>query len=77
MPKVKFDQVQQQALGLSANERARLAAELIESLETLPEAEATALWLEECKRRAAQVDRGEVALVPAEEVARKVRALIK
>jgi putative addiction module component (TIGR02574 family) len=77
MSKVKFEQVQQQALELSASERAKLAAELIESLDALPEAEVNALWLEECERRAAQIDRGEVALVPAEVVAQRVRSLIK
>lgn len=77
MPKVKFDQVQQQALELSASERAKLAADLIESLDALPEAEASALWLEESKRRGAQIDRGEVELIPAEEVEKRVRSLIK
>ena len=77
MSKVKFEQVQQQALELSASDRAKLAAELIESLDALPDNEVDALWLEECERRAAQIDWGEVELVPAEEVARKVRSLIK
>ena len=69
--------VAKQALHLPSKARAKLAQRLIESLEDLSEAEADKLWLDEAERRAADIDQGKVKLVPAEEVARKARALLK
>lgn len=65
------------ALSLPVEERARLVRQLLESLHTLPSAEVEQLWLEEAARRADQIDRGEVKLVPADEVLAKARALLK
>lgn len=65
------------ALSLPVEERARLVRQLLESLDTLPSAEVEQLWLEEAARRADQIDRGEVKLVPADEVLAKARALLK
>jgi len=72
-----FSSIEEQALSLSAEDRARLAHELLDSLDQLSPAELRGLWLDEAERRAAQIDRGEATLVPAEEVARKARALLK
>jgi putative addiction module component (TIGR02574 family) len=72
-----FASVEQQALGLSTDERARLAQELLESLDALGPDELQRLWLDEAERRAAQTDRGETTLVPAEVVAKKARALLR
>jgi len=69
--------VEKQALGLPAPDRARLAQKLLESLDTLSDAEREKLWLDEAARRAAQLDSGEVELISGEEVARKARALLK
>lgn len=69
--------VEKQALGLPAPDRARLAHKLLESLDSLSEDEREQLWLDEAARRAAQLDKGEVQLVPGEEVAGKARALLK
>jgi hypothetical protein len=68
--------VEQQALGLPAPDRAKLAQKLLESLDDLSDAEREKLWLDEAARRAAQIDSGEVALIPGSEVARKARALV-
>ncbi len=65
------------ALQLPLEERARLVQELLESFEALPKSEVDRLWLDEAERRAAQLDRGEAQLVPADEVLRKARALLK
>lgn len=65
------------ALSLPVEERARLVRQLLESLDTLPSAEVEQLWLEEAARRADRIDRGEVKLVPADEVLAKARALLK
>ena len=69
--------VEKHALELSAPDRAKLAHKLLESLDTLSDAEREQLWLTEAARRAAQIDSGEVELVPGQEVARKARALLK
>jgi putative addiction module component (TIGR02574 family) len=65
------------ALSLPVEERARLVRQLLESLDTLPSSEVEQLWREEAARRADQIDRGEVKLVPADEVLAKARALLK
>jgi len=53
------------ALKLPIEDRARLVRELLEGL-----------WLEEAARRAEQIDSGEVAPVPADEVSRKAGTLL-
>ena len=65
------------ALKLPTEDRARLVRELLESLESLPSSEVESLWLEEAARRADQIDSGAVTLIPADEVSRKARTLLK
>lgn len=65
------------ALSLPVDERARLVRQLLESLDTPRSGEVEQLWQEEAARRADQIDRGEVTLVPADEVLAKARALLK
>lgn len=72
-----FKSLEQQALGLPAPERAKLAHELLESLDSLTASERELLWLDEAERRARQLDTGEVTLVPGEDVARKARDLLR
>ena len=69
--------VEREALRLPPEERARLAQKLLLSLEALSEEELEQTWLVEADRRARELDRGEVQPVPAEEVRRKARALLK
>jgi putative addiction module component (TIGR02574 family) len=68
--------LKREALNLSADDRARLARELLDSLDDLPSQELDRLWLEEANRRATQLDAGEVELVSGEEVDRKARATL-
>lgn len=68
--------LEKQALSLPAPDRARLAQRLLESLDDLSDSEREKLWLDEAARRAAQLDSGEVELIPGSEVARKARALL-
>ena len=72
-----FKSLEKQALDLPAQERAKLAQELLESLDSLSPAEREQLWLDEAERRARQLDTGEATLVPGEEVARKARKLLR
>ena len=69
--------LEREVLKLSAQERARLVRELLDSLDDLPSQDIDRLWLEEAGRRAAQIDAGEVSLVPGDEVDRKARALLR
>lgn len=69
--------IREDALDLPATERAELAETLLESLDSLVGDEIERLWFEEAASRARQVDEGSVALIPAEEVARKARAILK
>jgi len=72
-----FELVAKQALSLSAKERARLAQELLDSIDNLAPHEVEALWLDEAERRAAEIDGGAAALISGEEIMEKARALLK
>ena len=67
------EQLLQTALTLSPNDRAEIAAQLLESLDGEPDQDVEAAWAAEIKRRIDQIDRGEVELVPWEEVLRSMR----
>lgn len=69
--------IESEALGLPPEDRARLALELIESLENLAQPEVESLWLQESVRRASQIDAGTAELIPGDVVAREARALLK
>ncbi|MBI3014454.1 MAG: addiction module protein [Candidatus Tectomicrobia bacterium] len=58
----------QKALGLSEEERAALAARLIESLDTEAEEGVEAAWLAEVERRMEELDSGKVQSIPWEDV---------
>ena len=61
-----------QAKALPPEERARLAEELLASLDP-HETEVEAAWDEELRRRIEEVESGTVQLVPADEVFAQVR----
>ena len=69
--------IRREALSLSAQERAELAAQLLSSLDSLSEEEIAQLWLAEAARRADEIDQGIMKQVPAEEVRRQAQALLK
>lgn len=68
--------LEHEVLGLPSQDRARLALDLIESLETLTPAEVDRLWVQEAQRRAEQIDAQAVELTSAEAVSAKARALL-
>ncbi len=74
---MNIESISQEALLLPAQDRARLAEQLLESLATLSEVEAEQLWFQESARRAAEVDKGRMSRVPAHEVMAEVRAMLK
>jgi putative addiction module component (TIGR02574 family) len=74
---VDLKTIEEEALHLPPEQRAQLAQTLLLSLDSQDEAEVDAAWLAEARRRAAEIDRGEVEPIPAEEVRRKALALLR
>ena len=66
-------ELKQKAAQLTERERAELALELIESLDGEPEAGVDEAWRNEVARRIAQIERGEVQLIPGDEVFARLR----
>jgi putative addiction module component (TIGR02574 family) len=67
-----IDQLEQEVLKLSADQRARLAVRIISSLDS--DAEIEREWAAEVRRRDAELDSGEVAGLPVEDALSTVRA---
>jgi putative addiction module component (TIGR02574 family) len=72
-----LQKIEDEALHLPKEERAQLIQRLVLSLETPSEEELQSDWLLEARRRAEELDSGSVQAVPADEVMRKARALIR
>ncbi len=72
-----FEELSARAKTLSAEDRARLAEELLESLDQEPESEVEAAWDREIERRVAEVESGTVKLISADEVHAEARRLIR
>jgi putative addiction module component (TIGR02574 family) len=66
-------ELKQQAAQLSESERAELALALIQSLDGEPDADVEEAWRIEVERRVAEIDRGEVQLIPGDEVFARLR----
>ena len=70
--------VEDEALRLPLEDRAKLAQKLLLSLDTLSyKEELQQAWLSDADRRARELDRGDVQPIPAEEVRRRARALLR
>jgi putative addiction module component (TIGR02574 family) len=74
---VSLTEVEKQARALSAEERARLAEVLLESLRDAPLAEIEAEWEREIAERVAAFDRGELQAIKAEDVFAEARRLAR
>ncbi len=68
-----FAELKYRAAQLSENERAELALALIESLDGEADAGVEEAWRLEVKRRSDAIDRGEVQLIPGDEVFARLR----
>jgi putative addiction module component (TIGR02574 family) len=73
----KSDSVRDEALKLPEQERARLAADLLASLDGEAEDGVEEAWSAEVERRKGEVERGEARLVPWEQVKADVEAALK
>lgn len=65
-------QIEEQARALTAEERAKLAESMLESLRS-PLSEIEAAWAEEIEQRVAAFDRGEIPSYAAEDVFAEAR----
>jgi putative addiction module component (TIGR02574 family) len=70
---VVADKVFNDALSLPSDARMSLVEKLLISLNLPIHAEIDRLWAEEAERRVSQIDRGEVELIPGNEVFAKIR----
>jgi putative addiction module component (TIGR02574 family) len=67
------DRVVDAALELPAEARIGLVDRILASLNLPTQPDIDRMWAEESERRAAEIDRGDVDLVPGEEVFAKIR----
>lgn len=66
-----------EALSLPVQQHAELAAQLLSSLGALSEAEIKPRWFQVAAQRAAELDQGIAKRIPAYEVRRQAKALLK
>lgn len=71
-----FKEIEQQARALAAEDRAKLAETLLESLRA-PLSEIEAAWAQEIEERVAAFDRGETQAYAAEDVFAEARRLTR
>ena len=71
------DELSARAKALSTEDRARLAEELLESLQGDADTDAEAAWDREIERRVAEIESGAARLISAEEVHAEARRLIR
>ena len=69
-------QVEEQALSLHPEERAKLAEAMLESL-SVPLAEIEEAWAQEIEQRVAAYDRGDIQSYPAEDVFAEAKRISK
>ena len=74
---MNLKQIEDEAFHLSEEERAELAQKLLLSLDAPTVNEIEEDWLIEARRRARELDEGIVQPIPAEEVRKKARALLR
>lgn len=72
-----FADIEKEARRLSADERARLAEVLLESLQGAPLADVNAAWDAEIAQRVAAFERGELTTLFAEDVFAEARRFTK
>jgi putative addiction module component (TIGR02574 family) len=67
----------QQALSLTEEERADLAASLLNTLDASPDPDAESLWQEEISRRASDLDSAKARTIPWQGVQARVSAALQ
>lgn len=67
------DHILRTALSLDPNDRAEIATSLIQSLDPQQDEDVEVAWADEIKRRIESIDKGQVQLIPSDEVMRSMR----
>lgn len=70
------EELSQKARALPPEDRARLAEDLLASLQDGLDPEVEAAWDEEIRRRVAEIDSGAAKLLPADEVFAEIRRIL-
>jgi len=73
----QLEQLRHDLLALPVEMRASLATTLIESLDESADVDAESAWMEEIRRRDAEIRSGKAVLKPLDQVVREVRDLLK
>ena len=73
----ELERLRDDLLALPVDSRASLAHALIESLDDSVDDDAESLWLEEIRRRDAEIRSGTAKLKPADQVLREARELLR
>jgi putative addiction module component (TIGR02574 family) len=77
---ISFEQLRQEAAKLTPAERVELATELLRSLDPPDDddpAEIERAWLDEIARRSAEIDRGDVQMIPGDEAIARLRQRLR
>jgi hypothetical protein len=74
---VELEELKSELLTLSVESRVWLAQALFESLYEEPDADLTRLWLEEIRRRDAEIRNGVASCKPADQVLQEARKLLQ
>jgi hypothetical protein len=69
--------IEQDILALSEEDRLALLRVLIADLDGPPDADVDRSWLDEAERRDRELESGAVASIPADDVFREARALLR
>lgn len=72
-----FAEIQRELSELSAEDRAKLALALVESLEPEDEGDVAEAWRVEAERRYEQYKRGEARAIPGDEVFARIRSRLR
>jgi putative addiction module component (TIGR02574 family) len=71
-----IEEILKEALRLPEKERAKLAGQILESLDDEDEGEVEAAWAEEIERRLQDFDQGRAKAVPASQVREELHAIV-
>lgn len=74
---ITIDTIRLEAMALTPQERAQLAEQLLASLDNLTDAEIARLWAQEAADRAAELDSGLAARIPADVAREQALALLR
>jgi len=72
-----LEKIEEEAFSLSAQERARLAMNLIKSLDNYDDTDAEGLWLQEAERRYREYREGKLQGRPADDVFREAFSKVR